>query len=151
MKKFSLTISFLIITLILAGCNLPGETEPTEDIVATQVALLLTESAEEIEPEPTETLAPSATEAEPTPEETPTLTATATETPTLTPDQDDPAQNLGPPAWTEDFAGSTSPWDFDSPQAIFSTANGFLNLTTKANANWHSWRVYSPKLQNAYV
>ena len=138
---------FILLTAALAGCNLPGqEAEPTADLVATQVAKLLTESATEASPLPTETQAPPT--ATPTPEG-PTPTTTATLTPTL--DQTDPAQQLGSPAWTQDFSSSSSAWDFDYPQATFSTANGYLNLVTKANANWHSWYVSSPKLKNAYV
>lgn len=158
MKKFSLFITFLILILFLTGCNLPGSSDPEVDLVATQVAILLTESATETqpagvedEPTPTVTLQPSPTETAVIEAPTATQTATATLTATPEPDQDDPAQQLGSPAWTYDFNGETSPWDFESPQANYETANGFLNMTAKANANWHSWYVSSPKLENAYV
>ena len=148
MKKFRAIALILTLSLLLAGCNLPGRTgEPEEDLVATQVALMLTENALTAD----ETTEPPATETPSIPEATETPTATITPTPTTTPDQSDPAQQLGSPAWTEDFSGSTSPWDFDYAQAKFETANGYLNLITKANANWHSWFVSSPKLRNAYV
>ncbi len=151
----SAAIALLLVSL-LSACNMPGqEAEPTVDIVATQVARMLTEAATEKVPHPTITLAPSATNTEPAPPAeataTPTITATVTETPTGTPNQDDPAQQLGAAAWTQNFDGSTSAWDFSYEQATFQTANGYLNMTAKTNANWHSWYVSSPKLKNAYL
>lgn len=151
MKKTIQMTTIGILAVLLTGCNLPGtSSEPTLDLVATQVARLQTESAVEesqavteeiVLPTETLTAAPN----------TPTVTLTSTVTPTATLEQSDPAQQLGSPVWTQDFNGSTSAWDFDYPQATFQTANGYLNLITKANANWHSWYVSSPKLKNAYV
>ena len=147
-RTFQITCLFLLI-LLLTGCNLPGKvSEPTADLVSTQVARLQTESAADESQGATETLTPPS-ETEEAASPTPTLTSTVTPTSTLA--QSDPAQQLGSPAWTQDFSGSTSAWDFDYPQATFKTANGYLNLITKANANWHSWYVSSPKLKNAYV
>ncbi len=152
-RKHRVMISVLALMILLSGCNLPGDSAPTPDLVATQVARLLTEAA-------TETQIPTAEDAQPTPSQTATLsepTATPTETPTATPtptateDIDDPAQFLGAPAWTEDFDGSSSPWDFDSTQATFEVVNGALSLTAKNNPNWHSWYVSGPKLKNAYL
>lgn len=150
MKRAIQITSFLVLVILLSSCNLPSKvSEPTADLVSTQVARLQTESAADEEVQTvTETLAP--------PTETmavasPTLTQTNTVTPTPTLEPGDPAQQLGSPAWTQDFSGSTSAWDFDYPQAAFQTANGYLNLVTKANANWHSWYVSSPKLKDAYV
>lgn len=152
MKKITLlTVSLLLLTaLILTGCNLPGSSsEPTADIVATQVAKMLTETA--IVAPPTETETPPPEETEPPVESSPTVTATMTVTPTATVSQEDPAQQLGSPAWTENFNGSSSPWDFDYTQALFETKDGYLNMTARVNPNWHSWYVSSPSLQNAYV
>ena len=157
MKKICLLTIFLILTLFMTSCNLPGNSEPEVDVMATQVAMLLTEAAVgtepagQEEPAPTLTMQPSPTETAVTEEATPTQTATTTLSPTPEPVPDDPAQELGSPAWTYDFSGDTSPWDFESTQANFETANGFLNMTAKANANWHSWYVSSPRLKNAYV
>jgi hypothetical protein len=145
--------SVQIILLLLTACNMPGETDPTPDLVATQVARLLTEA-------PTTTQMPAEEDSQPTPSATipeatgtptNTNTPTLTHTPTDTQDINDPAQILGAPAWTEDFSGNSSPWDFDSPQATFEVVNGALSLTAKTNPNWHSWYVSSPKLKNAYV
>ena len=94
---------------------------------------------------------PTNTQTEIPPGNTPTSTVTVTETPTATQNPDDPAQQLGAPAWTEDFSGSSSPWDFNSVQATFKVDNGALSLSANASPNWHSWYVSSPKLKNAYV
>jgi len=147
MKKLSILGVLWIVVVMLSSCNFPGQSaEPTADIIGTQVSLMLTEGATEEAKSPTETLAPT-TEKTEAAEPTPTVTVT----PTVTQSASDPAQSLGSPAWTQDFSGSTSAWDFDYTQATFQTANGYLNMTTKANANWHSWYVSSPKLKNAYV
>jgi hypothetical protein len=157
MKKLLLFALLLLITIFLASCAIPGEENAAEDLVATQVSIILTETAIHVveEPQPTSTqdLSPSPTEPEPEQENTPTPTETSTPTttPTSTPDQDDPAQRLGAATWTEDFSGSSSPWDYESTQAVFKTDNGTLNLTARANANWHNWWVSSPRLKNAYV
>ena len=161
MKKLFFTSLFLIFASVFSGCSpVQEEKRSPEEIIATQVSVILTETATYVEPqqEPTSTatLAPSPTQPEPeeepilSPTETPT--ETPSETPTSTPDIDDPARKLGQPAWTYDFSGDTSPWDnVDTAQASFNTATGFLNLTAKANANWHSWYLSAPTLRNAYV
>lgn len=147
MKKLSILGVLLIAAVVLSSCNFPGQSaEPTIDIIGTQVGQMLTEGATEEAKSPTETISPATEETEPA-ENTPTVTVT----PTATQSASDPAQALGSPAWTQDFSGSTSAWDFDYTQATFQTANGYLNMTTKANANWHSWYVSSPKLKNAYI
>ncbi len=153
MKKLLCLIPLLIFALVLVSCRATDD-EVSTDLVATQVSIILTETAMQIEevpePTPTPTMDPSPTEPE---EPTPTAThaPTTTETATSTPDQEDPAQRLGSPAWTYEFLGDTSPWDFESTQALYRTSDGYLNMTARANANWHNWWVSSPVLQNAYV
>lgn len=155
MKKHNFWILFSVLVIALASCGVRQEAEVAEDLVATQVSIILTQTAMSVEAEPeptlTPTLEPSPTEPEPEEEPPPTPTSTPTETPTSTPDQDDPAQRLGAPAWTYDFSGDTSPWDFETTQALYKTTDGNLNMTARANANWHNWWVSSPWLQNAYV
>ncbi len=158
MKKLVVLTLGLIFALMLAGCGAAPEDEVTDDLVATQVSIIYTETALHVEAEPDQTstavIMPSPTEEAVEPEPTATTTATEvpTETPTSTPDLEDPAQLLGAPAWSYAFTGNDSHWDrVDTPQASFTTANGFLNLTAKANANWHSWYLSSPTLKNAYV
>jgi hypothetical protein len=160
MKKLLIIIFWLAAAMLLASCSPAAEDEvPTDELIATQVSIILTETAIHAEPQldPTGTATVAPPTIEPEPEEpTPTLTATPTETPTetptSTPDQQDPAGRLGAPAWIYEFSGDSSPWDYvDTAQATFKTANGYLNLTAKANPNWHSWYVSMPTLRNAYV
>ncbi len=145
-KKLAVLLLFAV---IFSSCNIPTTDEPAEDAIATQVAQMLTEAAVETALAPTETIMPSPTEEKI--EETPTETPTPTETATTTPDMDDPVSRLGNPIFKQDFSGDTSPWDFESDQALFNTENGTLNLTARANANWHSWRVFNPSMRNGYV
>jgi len=165
MKKLRFMIFGFTVALLLASCNpVQDEEAINEEIIATQVSIILTETAIHavVQPELTSTATPPTSPTLPDPEEepTPTPTGTSTEaptasptnTPTSTPDLEDPAQLLGTPAWTYDFSGDDSPWDnVDTPQATFDTANGYLNLKAKANSNWHSWYLSSPTLKNAYV
>jgi hypothetical protein len=149
MFKFRLICGICLIVIIFGGCSSPQDIEPTEDLVATQVAIMLTEGAMEETPLPTETTPPTATPIKPT--ETPTPTASPTVTPTQTEDLSDPAIRFGSAAWTYDFSGTSSPWDFESEQARFSTSDGYLQVTAQLNPNWHSWWVSTPKLKDAYV
>lgn len=155
MKTYHFLPLLLISAIVLSSCGIKPEQKASEDLIATEVSLILTETAVHIQaepsstPKPTQTLVP--TEAAPEEEPTPTSTFTPTETPTSTPDQSDPVQLLGSPAWTYDFNGDTSPWDLESTQALFKTENGFLNMTARANPNWNNWWVSSPSLQNAYI
>lgn len=151
MKKPSFIISILILTFFLTSCSPDNNLTPTEDVLATRVAATLTEIAAENIQTPTETVIPSPSATETPIEESATPTPTSTTTPTSTPEEDDPLQLLGEPAWIEDFSGDSSPWDFDSSQATFKTEDGRLNLTAMTNPNWHSWYVYNPTLRNAYV
>ena len=155
MKKYILLTLCLFCTAFLVSCGVAEQDDINEDLVATQVNIILTETAIHVEAEPdpkaSPTMAPSPTELETEQEPTLTPTELPTETPTSTPDLEDPAQLLGSPAWTYDFNGDTSPWDFESTQALYRTENGYLNMTARANPNWHNWWLSSPKLQNAYV
>ena len=158
MKKKRMIVILITLTIFISGCSQRATPEPTLDLVATQVVMWLTASATSAEQQqPTETNTPLPIDS-PTPEQdTATPTATATTTPTstatatATKDISDPAVQLGSPAWTQDFNGSSSSWDFEYPQAEFVTNNGYLNLIARENSNWHSWYVTSPKLRNAYI
>ncbi|NLN70359.1 MAG: LamG domain-containing protein [Chloroflexi bacterium] len=156
MKKIVFIGILLIVANIIVGCSPAKDEQLVEELVLTQVSINLTETAIRVEaqPEPTSTATLEPSPVVPAPEEEPTTvpTATPTETPTSTPDEKDPVQLLGQPAWSNDFNGDTSPWDrLDSDQASFKTANGFLNLTAKANPNWHSWYLSGPTLKDAYL
>lgn len=149
-KQIPMLIIFCL-ALFLASCTSQPDGEPTADIVATQVAQIFTQSALETAQAPTETLIPSPTETQELATNTPTATMTVTQTSTPTQDLSDPAILLGSPAWTQDFSGNSSSWDYESEQASFSTSGGYLNLTARNNPNWHSWYFSSPRLKDAYV
>ena len=150
MKAYYYWTIFFVFAIVLSSCSGKADQKLSEDLIATEVSLILTETALSAEVEVSPTVAPTFTPL-PTQEATPTFIPTPTETPTATPDLNDPSQRLGSPAMTYDFNGDTSLWDFESPQAIFKTTNGFLNLTARANADWNNWWVSSPVLKNAYI
>ena len=151
MKRQLLTLIALFLAIILTGCQTFSESEPTVEILGTQVAHFFTVSALETAQAPSETIAPSETETQIQTTNTPTVTSTSTNTSTATQDLSDPAIQLGTPAWTQDFSGNASPWDYESEQASFQTSDGYLNLTARTNPNWHSWYFSSPRLKDAYV
>ncbi|MDY6847199.1 MAG: hypothetical protein SVP52_08700 [Chloroflexota bacterium] len=151
MKRCGLITSLSLVLILFSGCSTPQEGLPTDDVLATQVVIILTETALHSTLPPTETLAPTPTPTEVRVTETPTQVFTQTSAPTETQDLSDPANLLGSPAWTYGFDGSSSPWDFESDQALFRTSDGYLNITARVNPNWHSWWVSTPKLKDAYL
>jgi hypothetical protein len=151
MKRSGLICSLILLLCLVSGCGITKETVPTEDVLGTQVSIILTETALHSTLPPTETLMPSPTSTAVPITETPTPTLTQTSIPTETQDLSDPAILLGSPAWTYDFNGTSSPWDFESEQALFETSDGYLNITSRLNPNWHSWWVSSPRLKDAYL
>lgn len=151
MKHVKNYAPLLLLFLLIIGCEPQQEIQPTEALLGTQVAVILTETARhEIPPATkTEAPAPSITIIEPT--NTATEAPTASPTTTQTAEPSDPAAILGSPAWTYDFSGASSLWDYSSEEAVFETSNGYLQMTALSNPNWHSWWVSTPKLKNAYV
>ena len=151
MKRLGLITSLSLVLILLSGCSTSQEGLPTDDVLATQVIIMLTETALHGTLPPTEILAPTPTSPEVQVTDTPTQAFTQTSAPTETQDISDPANLLGSPAWTYDFNGTSSPWDFESEQALFKTSDGYLNITARVNPNWHSWWVSTPKLKDAYL
>lgn len=151
MKRSGSIYLLIHILLLLSSCGITEETVPTDDVLGTQVSIILTETALHSTLPPAETLMPSPTSAVVPITETPTPSFTQTTIPTEPQDLSDPAILLGSPAWTYDFNGTSSPWDFESDQALFETSDGYLNITSRLNPNWHSWWVSSPRLKDAYL
>lgn len=164
MKKICVPMTLLL--LFLTACNLPRETLPTVDIVASQVAKALTETAVMAPALPTastpmppitEPSPPKPTEISPTSEitATSTVTATVTSTATLAPsatsDQSDPAIRFGAPAWTEDFTSTSTQWDYSDDWSTFKVADGYFNITSKKDAYWNSWYLTAPNIQDFYL
>lgn len=152
MKKIFFIALFM--ALILSACNMPNQTQPTPDMVATQVAKVLTEMPVEVITQPTDQPS-AATDVPPTTEPTPTNTAepTATPTPTLThtPDTSDPAVRLGSPDGIDDFNSVTGKWDYEDDWSSFRVNNGYLNVVSKGTPYWNSWYVTAPKLTDFYL
>lgn len=164
MKTRLIFICFL--TVLLSSCNIPSGSQPTVDIVATQVAKFLDETAKASPLIESKTLTASeqATdipdlETETTPTLAPTNTATQTQTPTLSPTQtptenlSDPALSLGNPTWVDDFSTSGSKWDYQDQDNYFSlkVKDGYLYITSTSQPYWNSWYVTYPKIQDFYL
>ncbi len=110
MKKRLMIVILMTLTIFISGCSQGTTTEPTIDLVATQVVLWLTASATSAEQQqPTQTTtplpinSPTTEEVPATPTTTETTTPTSTASATPTQDLSDPAEQLGSPAWSQDF------------------------------------------------
>jgi len=151
MRSINKYFMMFLLILFFTGCSTRQEDQPTDDLLATEVASILTETAMNETLPPTETMVPTITATQIEPSTTPTESPTPESTPTVTEEPSDPAILLGAPAWIYDFESASSPWDYESEQALFTTSDGYLNITARSNPNWHSWWVSSPTLKNAYV
>lgn len=148
------TTTFLL--LLLSACNLPkaAAPTPTADIVATQVAVLLTE-------QPTQTFAPTlppqATSVPPTAALEPTATPENSPTPanTATVSAQDPAAYLGTPAGSDTLdSGKSFGLDatgYDDDYTAIRVENGALVMTSHYATGYRGWRTGGTKLQNAYI
>src|SRR3990172_5951260 len=151
MKKSALAI-FLIV-LIASGCNLPYSqtTAPTPDIVASQVATMLTQPATPVVG--IDTPAGSL----PTPEATatPSPTATSLPTATATTSPEDPRVLLGEPDFTDTLdSGRSFGLDskaYDDDYTYIRVENGALILTSRYATGFRGWRTGGTKLGDAYL
>ncbi len=152
-----LLVIVVILVPLLASCNLPfgGTIEPTQDLVATQVAANLTQTAVNVPP----TLPPTAQPSTPNPTNTPAVpTATATLTltpqPTATTPPTDPKLSLGNPKFKDNFANGKS-WGLDTPYDDGNTRveikDNSMVLTSYNAVGWHGWRVSYLKPKNFYL
>ena len=176
MKKF-VTITIVLLALVLTGCNMPasrGKTpEDADDLMATEIARILTGTPVEVEVSPTttgqeeETEEPTEpaetdeieeTEAVPTEEpteteEAETLTPTPTETPTAEPTatlaDTDPASTLGEPDWVDTMEdGDNWPTGYNEfTNIVFE--DGFLKLSGETELD--GWRLSWPYLEDFYL
>ena len=151
MKKSALVI-FLII-LIASSCNLPYSqpAAPTPDIVATQVATLLTQPATPAVAVDTPAVSIPTAEATATP--SPTATSAPTATSTTSPE--DPRTLLGAPDFTDTLdSGKSFGLDskaYDDDYTFIRVENGALVLTSRYATGFRGWRTGGAKLGNAYL
>lgn len=150
MKNTALTV--VIILLVVTGCNLPygQQLPPTPDVVATQVATLLTVPSTALPVVDTPvavvsaTLAPSAT-----------VQSTATPQPTATPSPEDPRVLLGEPDFTDTLDSGRSfgleSKAYDDDYTYIRVENSALMLTSRYATGFRGWRTGGTKLGNAYL
>ncbi len=143
----------LLFVLILTSCNLPAnQATVTPDIVASEVAQILTSQPTPQPLNPTATLQPSPTlEAAATATVTATSQATSTESPSST----DPRQFLGAPDATDTLDSGKSfgleSQSYEDDYTLIRVQNGALILTSKYATGYHGWRTGGTKLNNAYI
>ncbi|HWR65028.1 MAG TPA: family 16 glycoside hydrolase [Bellilinea sp.] len=151
MKKTALAI--LLIIFAASGCNLPysSPTEPTPDIVASQVATMLTQppTPSGVIDTPAVILPTAEATATPLPTATPQPTATATISP------EDPRVQLGNPDFTDTLdSGRSFGLDsqaYDDDYTSIRVENGALILTSRYATGFRGWRTGGTKLGNAYL
>ncbi len=148
-----LVLSSLLAMLLLSSCNLPaGEPSATPDLVATQVAMLLTSQPSPQPLNPTETAGPSQTP-EIAASVTPTETTQPTPTPTTSPT--DPREALGNPDFTDMLDSGKSfgleNQSYDDDYTLIRVQNGALMLTSKYAIGYRGWRTGGTKLKDAYI
>jgi hypothetical protein len=138
-------VYLLILGILLTGCNFPLlQTQVPADVVATQVAQFLTQTAVAIPPSETPSLNQS----------TPTIQGTQTITPTITPTLGDPSASLGNPYWSGGLNsgvafGLSTPYS-DSNSEI-SLQNGKMILTSLIASGWRNWRLTDRGLSDYYL
>ncbi len=143
----------LLLFWLLASCNLPaGQPANTPDVVATQVAALLTSQPTPKPFLPTHTPQPiQNTQA--------TSTATPTETlqptPTPTTSSGDPREFLGSPDFTDPLDSGKSfgleNQNYDDDYTLIRVQNGALVLTSKYAIGYRGWRTGGTRVKDAYI
>ncbi len=153
-KRISIFVSLMIIVSV-TGCNLPGSPEISPDIIASQVANLLTTTPSLDEPIDLPSEVPTIT-IQFTPEiilptDTKTLTQVPSITPTILP-QDIPT---GVPNWIDPFDNGTrfgiNPEGYDDGQTKISVSDGLLTMTSISAIGWRGWSLTSQKPENYYL
>lgn len=169
MKKI---IPVLLVCLILSACNYPTVEPSSEEVVQTNVALILTNAPETtLLPDPTKvTVTPEAPlevateiptqpiateteavtqEAQSTATNTPEPTATTAPTATQAPLAGDPVAQLGEPDFLEDFSAAGE-WPYEDDWFLITVSGGQLHAYSKGTPYWSSWYTTYPEVQDAY-
>ena len=169
MKKI---IPVLLVCLILSACNYPTVEPSSEEVVQTNVALILTNAPEttllpdstkvtvtpeapleettEISTQPIATETEVVTqEAQSTATNTPEPTATTAPTATQAPLAGDPVAQLGEPDFLEDFSAAGE-WPYEDDWFLITVSGGQLHAYSKGTPYWSSWYTTYPEVQDAY-
>lgn len=169
MKKI---IPVLLVCLILSACNYPTVEPSSEEVVQTNVALILTNAPETtllpdstkvtVTPEapleetteiPTQPIATETEvvtqEVQPTATNTPEPTATTAPTATQAPLAGDPVAQLGEPDFLEDFSAAGE-WPYEDDWFLITVSGGQLHAYSKGTPYWSSWYTTYPEVQDAY-
>lgn len=149
MRRFNLTL--LLCLFLLTACNAPIATSaPTQDLVATQVAVLQTSLPTETQAAAAPTITPGPTLAPDTPtapEPTPSLTLATI--PTTTAELKD---SLGEPAWSDALDSAEAFYEFENEGTRVKAEDGALVLTGLQANGWLGWSLtYSRQPQNFYL
>ncbi|MFZ3069721.1 MAG: family 16 glycoside hydrolase [Anaerolineaceae bacterium] len=151
MKRFSF---LLIAVLLLSACNIPSSATSTPDLVATNVAMALTNAPANTAVLETEPVAVTATDlptAMPSSAPTETSTPTAEPTATSTSSPEDPAVRYGNPTSVEEFNSSTGTWNYEDDWFSLNVSDGQLHIYSKGTPYWNSWYTIGPAIQNFYL
>ena len=147
-------LTVILILLVSTGCNLPYRQQlaPTPDIVATQVATLLTLPPTALPIVDTPIAVISATL---TPSATAQASATPQPTATTTSSPEDPRILLGEPDFTDTLDSGRSfgleSKAYDDDYTYIRVENGALVLTSRYATGFRGWRTGGVKLGNAYL
>jgi hypothetical protein len=174
-KKFIIP-AVLMLTGVLASCNLPASTEPppvdqsvAQTAAAETIIAQLTEVAETLvptgtegspsEPTPTgaapqstETALPEAPSATATvPPATPTMTSTSPPPPTPTLNPDDPKAGLGDPDFYDDFSTGESWPLYTDDHVSFEVKDSDLVMIAFNPDKYSGWMLTWPVISNYYL
>lgn len=155
MPKRPLFILLLILIASLTGCNLPKSGEVNPDLVASQVAQLLTTTPDTDNPIEPSLAVPSIT-VQSTEEVIPTLeTISPTQEPSLTPTIISQGIPTGPPDWVDPLTDGSrfgiNPDGYDDGQTRITISDGSLIMTSISALGWRGWRLASQKPDSYYL
>jgi hypothetical protein len=149
------TAILLLLSILLAGCNLPDRSLPepsaTPDVVATEVARMKTEM-------PTATNPPTQAPLQPTgtlpsfPTDTAAPSPTNQAAVTSTPIPGDPAAALGAPGWKDSLDTTKNFYLYDNDNTAVEAGSGTLRLIGRTNIGWHGWSLtYAQNAADFYL
>lgn len=157
----TIILPFLIVILLLSGCNAPVTEPPilsvTPNIVATEVQNLLTRMPTATNlPDTSSANTPTASTLLPTSTQIPTFTPlpsfTAAPQETATPNPGDPAASLGTPTWTDTLDTAKNFYQDENDNTQIKVSDGAVIMTSKTAIGWNGWTLtYSHSAADFYL